>query len=71
MKMDKPKPQCDLNKRKLQCDRDRDYLVAISIVRNLHAKGVVTESELVRIAAILADRFSASEVAKTLNLACL
>ena len=52
-----------------QYECDRDFLVALSIVRKLHQKGMILDSELVKINAILAEKFSASETATTLKLA--
>lgn len=63
-------PGSEVRVMSMQIDRDRDYLVALSIFKSLYRKGVVSESELVRIAAFLAERFSASGVAKTLEIAC-
>lgn len=54
---------------KPQSERDVAYLAARAIFKNLREKGSLTESELVEIDLILAERFSASEVAKTLKLA--
>ena len=38
-------------------------------MKNLHQKGLISDSELVQIDAILAEKFSASEAVTTLKLA--
>ena len=50
---------------------DQNYLVALSIFKDLHREGVVSDLELVQIAAFLADRFSPSLAAKTPEIACI
>ena len=52
-----------------QYECDQSYIIALSIFKRLHQKGAITDEEFVRIDAILAEKFSASEVAKTLKLA--
>ncbi len=54
-----------------QFERDQQYLAALSIFKTLRRNGLVTESELVQIAAFLADKFSPSLAAKTPEIACI
>lgn len=54
-----------------QSERDIQYIAAMQIFDSLHQNGLVTASELVEIGAILAEKFSTSSVATTLNFACI
>jgi predicted HTH domain antitoxin len=40
-------------------ERERDYEIALALVISLHQRGLLSESELARIDAILAEKFSA------------
>ena len=71
MNTEQVSPESEISLEFAQSESDIQYITAMQIFNSLHRDGLVTDSELVEIDAILAKKLSASSIATTPKLCCI